>query len=65
MVPHVTGLLPPLTRRADRWRAVAWTTALTAVVFAVGFDQGAVTAGTPLFHEIFHDARHLLGMPCH
>jgi hypothetical protein len=39
------------------------------VVFAVGFDQsyaltGAAKAGN-VVHEFFHDARHLLGVPCH
>jgi hypothetical protein len=53
--------------------------ALTAVAFAAGttllvaFDQGAVglllsdsMAGAGgVLHEFFHDARHLLGVPCH
>ncbi|MDP8961570.1 MAG: CbtB-domain containing protein [Actinomycetota bacterium] len=35
------------------------------VTYAVLFDQGRLTAGQGLFHEVFHDARHLLGIPCH
>jgi hypothetical protein len=35
------------------------------VAYAVLFDQGRLTAGQGLFHEVFHDARHLLGIPCH
>ena len=48
-------------------------TILALVVFAVGYDQGlllrpflgrAAEAGNHL-HELFHDGRHLLGVPCH
>jgi cobalt transporter subunit CbtB len=42
-----------------------WTLALGAVLFLVAFEQGALTAGVPVLHEAFHDARHLLGFPCH
>ncbi len=43
------------------------------VVAAVGFDQGALAAPVSdalrdsggVLHEVFHDARHLLGFPCH
>lgn len=35
------------------------------VAYAVLFDQGRLTAGHAVFHEVFHDARHLLGIPCH
>lgn len=47
---------------------VAWL-----VVTAVAFDQGALIAPVTdamsdrggVLHETFHDARHLLGVPCH
>jgi hypothetical protein len=43
------------------------------IVYAVAFDQGALAslvthamAGKGgVLHEFFHDARHLLGTPCH
>lgn len=43
------------------------------LAYAVGFDQGALLAPVTdalaesggVLHEIFHDARHLLGVPCH
>jgi cobalt transporter subunit CbtB len=38
---------------------------MVAVVFGVAFEQGALTGGLPVLHEAFHDARHLLGFPCH
>lgn len=39
---------------------------LTALVFVVGADQGlaSVVSGEQV-HEFLHDARHLLGFPCH
>lgn len=49
---------------------------LTAAVallflFAVAFDQGQLAqvaragSGSTVLHETFHDARHILGFPCH
>lgn len=49
---------------------VPWTVLvgalLIALLFVVGADQGlaAVVSGEQL-HEFLHDARHLLGFPCH
>jgi hypothetical protein len=43
----------------------AFVAACLGVLFLASMEQGAVTGGTPLFHELFHDARHLLGFPCH
>jgi hypothetical protein len=52
-------------------KAVAWLTftaffALLALYF-VGLDQGAtsVFGNSTVVHEFVHDARHLLGFPCH
>ncbi len=41
------------------------STALLLLVFLVQFDQGAVSQTGLLVHELIHDARHLLGVPCH
>jgi hypothetical protein len=49
----------------QRNRAALWLLVFAATLFIVAFEQGAVTGGQPLFHELFHDARHLLGFPCH
>jgi hypothetical protein len=38
---------------------------LVAVLYVVGFEQGALTGHTAFLHELFHDGRHLLGVPCH
>jgi hypothetical protein len=52
-------------------KAVLWLT-LTAffallVLYFVGLDQGAtsVFGNNTYVHEFVHDARHLLGFPCH
>ncbi|MPZ87132.1 MAG: CbtB-domain containing protein [Nitriliruptorales bacterium] len=59
--------MPMVVASADveRRRAAVWMLLLAAVTFLVTFDQGALTTGQPLFHELFHDGRHLLGVPCH
>ncbi len=52
-------------------KAAAWLsmTAFLALVllYFVGMDQGAtsVFGNTTYIHEFLHDARHLLGFPCH
>ncbi|MDM4164564.1 CbtB-domain containing protein [Klebsiella michiganensis] len=47
---------------------LALFTALLALlaIYFVGAEQGATSmfSGTQV-HEFFHDARHLLGFPCH
>jgi cobalt transporter subunit CbtB len=52
-------------------KAAAWLS-LTAflalvVLYFVGLDQGAtsVFGSSTYVHEFAHDARHLLGFPCH
>jgi hypothetical protein len=66
----------PSTRLGARQLAPAALGAFVfalAVVYAVGFDQGALAAPVTdalrdsggVLHEVFHDARHLLGVPCH
>lgn len=34
-------------------------------VYLVGFDQGAVSRTGMFLHELMHDDRHLMGVPCH
>lgn len=47
------------------WALFATLLVLLAIYF-VGAEQGATSmfSGTQV-HEFFHDARHLLGFPCH
>ncbi|OBH95499.1 CbtB-domain containing protein [Mycobacterium sp. E2733] len=48
------------------WLAATAFLALLALYF-VGVDQGAVSlfGSDSHVHEFLHDARHLLGFPCH
>jgi hypothetical protein len=45
----------------------ATTSLALLVIYFVGIDQGAVSVfGADMHvHEFTHDARHLLGFPCH
>ena len=51
---------------AALWLAATAFLALLALYF-VGVDQGASSlfGGDSHVHEFVHDARHLLGFPCH
>ena len=45
------------------WLVVAF--AIT-IVYALAMENGAtLQAGAGVLHELFHDGRHLLGVPCH
>ena len=45
------------------WLFVA---AATVLVYAVTMDNGLALAGAAeTVHELFHDARHFVGAPCH
>jgi len=35
------------------------------ITYLVAFDQGAVSQSGMYLHELMHDGRHLLGVPCH
>ena len=39
--------------------------ALLMLAYLVTFDQGAVSQSGTYLHELMHDGRHLLGVPCH
>ena len=51
--------------------AAAWLSgtvfAALLVLYVVGLDQGAtsILGANTQIHEFLHDARHLLGYPCH
>lgn len=52
--------------KAALWLALTAFVALVVLYF-VGLDQGAtsVFGSNTYVHEFVHDARHLLGFPCH
>ncbi|MFI6757215.1 CbtB domain-containing protein [Rhodococcus coprophilus] len=34
-------------------------------LYLVGFDNGVLSRSGMYLHELMHDGRHLLGLPCH
>ena len=56
----------PLCHQAAVWLSLTAFLALLVLYF-VGMDQGAtsVFGANTVIHEFVHDARHLLGFPCH
>jgi hypothetical protein len=60
-----TPVVLPISTAA-LWLAGALFLAM-AMYFLVGIDQGAVSifGQNSNIHEFVHDARHLLGFPCH
>ncbi len=60
-----TPVVVPVSAAA-LWVAGAFLLAL-AMYFLIGVDQGAVSVfgQNSNIHEFVHDARHLLGFPCH
>ena len=47
------------------WTALAVVAVLLLLAYLVAFDQGAVSQSGMFLHELMHDGRHLLGVPCH
>ncbi len=64
--PHINvrGAAPAL---AIAGRLTAITMLALIAYYFVGYDQGAVSVfgNDTHVHEFLHDARHLLGFPCH
>jgi hypothetical protein len=63
--PRPTPVVLPVSK-AVLWLASTAIIAL-ALYYFIGVDQGAVSVfGNDMhLHEFVHDARHLLGFPCH
>ncbi|AKC37676.1 cobalt transporter [Mycobacteroides chelonae] len=66
---HTTSASHPVAvsiPQAALWLSVTTLFGLLAYYF-IGIDQGAVSIfGSDMHvHEFVHDARHLLGFPCH
>ncbi|MEV0947455.1 CbtB domain-containing protein [Rhodococcus sp. NPDC049939] len=57
------------TRSVDTTRlaVISFAIVLFAMLalYLVGFDQGAISRSGMFMHELMHDGRHLLGLPCH
>ncbi|HEX3394687.1 MAG TPA: CbtB-domain containing protein [Acidimicrobiales bacterium] len=54
-----------IRRRVPVWSWLVVALALVAV-YAVTLENGAtLSSGATVIHELFHDGRHFLGVPCH
>jgi len=40
-------------------------TLFVLMIYLVQYDQGVVSQTGSFLHELMHDGRHLLGVPCH
>ncbi|MGH9113191.1 MAG: CbtB domain-containing protein [Acidimicrobiales bacterium] len=51
------------------WALVTLLAAAALMLWIVAFDNGQLTSllqrGDLYIHELFHDGRHLVGVPCH
>lgn len=69
MTTHQTGVaVRPLSASLPAAASLAGTALLALVLlYFIGLDQGAtsVFGSDTHIHEFVHDARHLLGFPCH
>lgn len=58
------GTALPIPLR-DLHRLLIAAVALLLGIYLVALDQGAVSQTGGFLHELMHDGRHLLGVPCH
>ena len=63
--PSVTALNPPVVSARVLGSAVGVLAMVLLLAYLVAFDQGAVSQSGMYLHELMHDGRHLLGVPCH
>lgn len=63
--PTIPAIAPIPLRELLPWALFAGVLMLM-LLFFVGAEEGAVSVFSGKFvHELVHDARHLLGFPCH
>ena len=49
----------------DLWPWALVAALLIVVLYLVTLDQGAVSRAGLFLHELMHDGRHVLALPCH
>ncbi|WP_239310659.1 MULTISPECIES: CbtB-domain containing protein [unclassified Frankia] len=65
-VPATPAALPTIPLRELAPFAIFGSVLALLLLYFVGAEQGAVSlVGGSYVHEFVHDARHLLGFPCH
>ncbi|GGK66946.1 hypothetical protein Ppa06_23600 [Planomonospora parontospora subsp. parontospora] len=62
--PHTRSIPAPISWASlTRWLLAV--PVLLLLAYLVAFDQGAISQAGNYLHELMHDGRHLLGVPCH
>ncbi|WP_113701305.1 CbtB domain-containing protein [Nonomuraea lactucae] len=63
----MSGLSTPSTLPLPRLRPwlMLGVPVLLFIAYLVLMDNGAVSQAGTYLHELMHDGRHLLGVPCH
>ncbi|MFI5494019.1 CbtB domain-containing protein [Actinoplanes sp. NPDC051859] len=64
-IQAVRPLSPAALPARVLWAAFAVVATMLLLTYLVAFDQGAVSQSGMFLHELMHDGRHLLGVPCH
>ena len=49
----------------DLWPWVLVAAFLVGVIYLVTLDQGELSRAGLFLHELMHDGRHILAVPCH
>ena len=49
----------------DLWPSLLLAAVAIAAIYLMAFDQGAISRSGLWIHEVMHDGRHLLSLPCH
>lgn len=63
LVNETLALEPIPLDQLARWGWVP--VVLLLMIYLIGFDQGTLSQTGSFLHELMHDGRHLLGVPCH
>ena len=61
----MSALAPRMPIVREQLLALAALFVLLSIAYLVQFDQGALSRSGMFLHELMHDGRHLLGIPCH
>jgi hypothetical protein len=64
-IPSVRPVSTPAVSTRLLGTAAGVVVLLLALAYLVAFDQGALSQSGTYLHELMHDGRHLLGVPCH
>ncbi|MBO3741782.1 CbtB domain-containing protein [Actinoplanes flavus] len=64
-MPKAQALTTPTISTRLLATAAGVTGIMLLLAYLVAFDQGALSQSGTYLHELMHDGRHLLGVPCH